>query len=228
MKFLKIKVLAILLVVGFTSCTTETLTEDLTAEENSLKSFRVKRDASGAYSIDYGVSNNTRAELVKNTDTKTNEIYLYSTKNTTKTSYNRNVELDGEGLKIGFVDTRTNKRAHNFTIIDDNIKLATNARVDNGNKYLKEYSIEGNADNVYTLDFKVKEKIDVNTIYNADTNEYEIHLRKGKGNGKNFSENFVKEDGEDLLITFVNHYGSSSSRIASSTTSRVPRAIIRD
>jgi hypothetical protein len=73
--------LATLTVFLFSSCSTN---EDILQQEPSvdlLKSYTVKRDVTGAYSLDYTLSKNSIAQHKKDGKTNTNEISLYVSDN---------------------------------------------------------------------------------------------------------------------------------------------------
>ena len=64
------------LTLVFSSCSTN---ETLLPEEQSidlLKTYTVKRDANGAYSLDYDLNGNAKTETIVDESTSTNNIYL--------------------------------------------------------------------------------------------------------------------------------------------------------
>ena len=66
MKSLKLFILALLTTFAFSSCSNN---ETLLPEAESaklLKSYKIKRDAKGAYSIDYDLPDNVRTERILN------------------------------------------------------------------------------------------------------------------------------------------------------------------
>ncbi len=198
---------ALVLIVVFSSCTTtETFIEDKTSEE-LLKSYTVKRDKSGAYSLDYKLTEGAIAENIKNSETNANEIYLYSSSGTSK-SQSKNgseqLQIKDDQLTVGFIDTNSDKRRSQITIIDDNIILAKGGEEE---KFLNEYSVRSNEDGTYNLDFNVKENVSVDFIYNDEKDKYEIHLTEANtgrsGSSSSFSRTFTKEEGTNLEIAFV-------------------------
>ena len=205
----------------FSSCSTnENLDLDNPSSE-LLKSYTIKRDATGAYSLDYSLNGNTQVDNVKDVKTKTNQIFLYSSDNLSSKKVTQDLTIDGEELKIGFIDTQSDKNP-NITIIDDNISLSRNE-----NKKLEEYSITSNGDGTYNLEFNVKNNVRVDFVYNDEIKTYEIHLEEGNGNQTNYSRLLNKIDDEPLKFDFVNHIYNSSSRALAQVV-RKPRSIIRD
>lgn len=207
------------------SCATD---ENLLPKEQSLdllKSYTVKRDATGTYYLDYNVTKNVVVDNVKDIASNTNQYYLYSSGNEPSRKVNEALTLENGQLNIDFVDTNSDKQPK-ITIIDDNgIDLGEN--VDTNDKMLSEYSITNNADGTFTLDFKVKNKVEVDFVYNKEKDIYEIHLEKGKGSKSNFKRIFTKNNGSDLKIDFVNHIHSFSATIASrAAKSRKPRIVV--
>lgn len=202
MKITKLLSFALVSVFFLSSCSNnETLLPEQETK-NSLKSYKVKRDASGAYSIDYDLVENVKSDKVKNNITNTNEFHLYESDQATSKKQTEELLIDGDKLSIGFVDTRTNKNS-NIVIEDDNIELAQ--KNDEDDAMLSTYSITSNEDGTYELDFTVKNKVTVDFVYNEELSTYEIHLEKGKSAETTFSRNFTKLDGEVLKIVFVNH-----------------------
>ncbi|MDX6746429.1 hypothetical protein SHK09_06475 [Polaribacter sp. PL03] len=225
MKITQLLSLVIVSAIVFSSCSNnETLLPEAEIT-NSLKSYKIKRDATGAYSLDYDLQENVKSDKVKNIETNTNEFHLYDSEFTTSKRQSEELLIDGDKLSIGFVDTRTNKRA-NITIEDDNISLAkTSAK---NTKMLSEYSISSDEDGSFNLDFKVNNNVSVDFVYNEDLAIYEIHLEEGKSTGTDFSRSFSKIEGEKLKIDFVNHIKTSSKSTASRTyaTKKRPRWVV--
>jgi len=194
------------LTLAFSSCS---FNETVLPEEEALdllKTYTIKRDASGAYSLDYSLNNNVETENVVDETTNTNYIYLYPVDNAKSKKVTQNLIIDGSELKIGFVDTNTSKQPQ-ITVKDLN---ATLAKVDN-QEMLSEYSVSGNEDGTYTLDFTVTNKVQVDFIYNDESNIYEVHLKEGKSNETNFSKIFNKIEGETLKIDFVNFINDNTT-----------------
>ena len=209
MKIYKLASLFIASAFVLSSCSNnETLLTD-TETSNSLKSYKVKRDASGAYSLDYVLDNNVKSDKVQNLATNSNEFHLYQSDYTTSQRKSEELLVGDNKLSIGFIDTRNNTNA-SITIIDDNSSsIKTSAKK---NEMLSEYSISNNEDGTFNLDFKVKKKVVVDFVYNEELEIYEIHLEKGNAKESEFSRSFTKLDGVVLRIDFVNHLNAKGSK----------------
>ncbi len=225
MKITKLASLLFVAVLTLSSCSSN---ENLLPEQenvNALKSYKIKRDASGAYSIDLDVDENVKTTSFKNDETNKNEFHFYESDNATSRKQSKELLIDDQELSIGFVDNRSNKTS-NISIIDDNIEMAKKNLEDT---FLSEYSITSNEDGTYDLDFTVKNQTTVDFVYNEEVNIYEIHLEKGKSSELNFSRNFTKLEGEVLRIDFVNHYLSDyvgKGYKSKSSYSRKPQTVI--
>ncbi|WP_299669867.1 hypothetical protein [uncultured Polaribacter sp.] len=207
MKITKLFALIITSAFIFSSCSND---ENLLANaelKNSLKSYKVKRDASGAYSIDLDLEENTKSEKIKNYETNTNEFHLYESDFATSKRQSEELLIDGNQLSVGFIDTRTNRNS-NITIKDDNISFAKTS--EKNDEMLSEYSITSNEDGTFNLDFTVNNKVAVDFVYNEDDSIYEIHLESGKSKETVFNRNLIKEDGKALRIDFVNHFSNNN------------------
>lgn len=204
-----------------TSCSSN---ENLLPEEQSLdllKTYTVKRDANGAYSLDYHLNGNAKTESIVDESTNTNNIYLYSSDSQSSRKVTQDLTIDGTQLKVGFVDTNTDK-SPNITITDDNFTLFKK----NDNVKLKDYSISSNLDGTYTLDFTVKNKVRVDFVYNEEAKIYEVHLEDGKTSETNFSRVLEKEDGQPLKFDFVNHINNVNARSEFASIIRKPQGVI--
>ena len=222
MKKSTLGVFAIAFALVSVSCTTNETQIEETSVDNLLNSYTVKRDASGAYSLNYNLAGDAASELVKDTETNTNEIYLYSSDAiNTKRSHSEDLSISKDQLSVGFVDTNTDRK-NNITIIDSDIVLSK----DGDDDLLAEYSITGKEDGTYDLTFKVDAKVEVDFVYNEDEDLYEIHLEEGKGKEVDFSRTFTKEEGVNLNIDFINHFESNTSKGLALV--RKPRAIIKE
>jgi len=226
MKTLKLLSLTILASFALSSCSNN---EDLMPEAkktDSLKSYKVKRDASGAYSIEYDLEKNTTSQKSINSQTNTNEFHLYESDFTTSKRDSEKLFIDVNVLNVSFLDTKTDKKS-NITIEDDPISLVkTDTKI---TKMLSEYTVSRNEDGTFNLGFKVNDKVSVDFVYNEEISTYEIHLEKGKSNGQSFSRDFEKLEGKILRIDFVNHTKNNSAKgdyYYSST--RKPKVIIVD
>ncbi|PWG04142.1 hypothetical protein [Polaribacter aquimarinus] len=205
MKNLNLLVLVASITFVFSSCSSN---ETILPEEQSLdllKTYTIKRDASGAYSLDFDLNNGGKAEKVLNTETKTNQIYLYSSDDQSSSRVTQDLTIEGTQLKVGFVDTTSDKLPQ-IMITDDNPKLLSK----NNNKKLNDYSITSNGDGTYSLDFNVKRNVKVDFVYNNELSVYEVHLEDGKSKSTSFTRVLENEDGKPLKVDFVNHNRNSN------------------
>jgi hypothetical protein len=221
----KINTVALVLIasLALASCSSEDAS--LPTEPNSklLKTFKVKRDVTGAYSVDLNVSDHTKVDRVLNANDYTRQYFLYPTINNTSNKISQNLSTDNSKLKIGFVDTQ-NDNSPSITIIDDVQFAKKTADVFK----LDSYSIVSNEDGTYGLDFSVKNNTKVAFHYNEEISTYEIHLENGKGEKENFSRTMIKEEGEALRIDFVNHFSSPNAKNRISRSERKPVIVIDD
>ena len=193
----------------FSSCSSN---EDgmISTDSNAklLKNFTLKRDASGAYSMDFDVSEKTKVDKVSDHTSNTSQFYLYSSDKKTSTKIAEQLVIDNSQLKVGFIDANTSKNVASFTVIDDNITLAKG----NENSKLKSYSIKRNDDGLYDLVFEVKNNVAVNFVHNEKEDAFEIHLNNGKGDSTNYTRTLDKKEGKPLNIVFVNYVGNTSAK----------------
>ncbi|AQS93932.1 hypothetical protein BXQ17_07610 [Polaribacter sp. BM10] len=225
MKIKKLASLVVVAVLTLSACSSNESILPVEESENALKSYKIKRDATGAYSIDLDVDENVKTQAFKNEETNKNEFHFYESDNQASKKQSKELLIDDQELSIGFVDTRSNKTS-NISIIDDNIEMAKKNLDDT---FLSEYSITSNEDGTYDLDFTVKNQTTVDFIYNEETSIYEIHLEKGKSSETIYSRNFTKLEGEVLRIDFVNHFVNileSKSSQESMRVSRTPRVLV--
>jgi hypothetical protein len=199
MKKLSVGFLAVVLALSLGSCSTIE-TDFETPQEPLLKSYKLKRDASGAYSIDYNVADKTESNTHKNLNSLTNEIYLSKVEHSTKDQYRNEFNLDNNKLSIGFIDEVSGKRSK-LTIADENIILAKG----NSEKFLKSYSLSSNNDNSIQLEFEVNNNVSVDFQYNNEEQIYEVHLKKGDSGNVVFSRSLTVPDTGILKLNFVNY-----------------------
>jgi hypothetical protein len=196
-------------VLVFSSCSTS---ETLTPEEQSLnllKTYTIQRDASGAYSLDYDLNSNAQVDKVRDVQTNTDEIYLYSSDNRSSRNLFQDLYLDQNQIKVGFVDTHNDKKT-SITVLDDDIKMKK------GNiERLETFGLSGNDDGSYDLDFKVKAGVVAEIVFDGDRNVYEVHLQdNAKATQSEFLQTFTKENGVALNIEFVNNVSTPNARAA--------------
>jgi hypothetical protein len=222
----KISFLAVVAAITlvFSSCSSEESLLPESENTNLLKTYKVKRDATGAYSIDFNVSNNTKIDKLTDVNSNTSEYVLSSSNNQTQKKLSQELLIDNNKLKVGFVDANTDKRQL-ISIIDDNISFQNKS---DDTKRLADYSIQGNEDGTFDLAFNVNDKVDVSFVYNEEISTYEIHLEDGAGGDSNFSRTLESEDGQKLKIDFVNHSSNSVAKSSEDITKRKPRIIIDD
>jgi PBP1b-binding outer membrane lipoprotein LpoB len=229
MKTMKLLTLVVLSTFILTSCSSNENLPSEASEAKLLKSYKVKRDISGGYSIEYDLEKNTTSKKVLNHKTKTNEFHFYKSDFGISKRVSDELFMDTKKLSISFFDASVFMKS-NITIID---AVASNDKANAKNTImLSEYSVSKMGSGTFTLDFEVKDKVSVDFVYNELLDVYEIHLEKGKSNRTAFSRNFEKLEGEILRIDFVNHrktYNAKGYESKSVVVSRrKPRVIIVD
>ncbi len=217
----KSKFLALIAIVSlvFTSCSSE---DSLITENQNLnlkKTYKVKRDAAGAYSLDF--DENTKIDRVFKSTDNTRQYLISSSSNKTQKNNSQELLIDNNKLKVGFIDTDTDKKQY-ISIFDDNISL----RKSNDSSKLAGYSIESNQDGTFSLDFSVNDKVDVSFVYNEEISAYEVHLEDGAGVESNFSRTLEGVEGETLKIDFVNHIVNANAKSSEYRRIRKPIIII--
>ncbi|WP_339662731.1 hypothetical protein [uncultured Polaribacter sp.] len=199
-------ILAFALVVSslFLSCSND---EDIAQPQQStelFKTFQLKRDATGAYSLDLNLDDNVKVENFKNTTTNTNELYLIITDDNVgqKSNLQSDLMFNDENFKVDFI-TENSDKVPSISVFDDNIKFAKKA----DDKFLKNYSVTKIDDSTYDLDFDVASNISVDFVYNEEINVYEVHLEEGNKSQENntYTRTLEKEENNLLQIHFVNH-----------------------
>jgi len=192
--------------------------------KNLLKNYAVKRDASGAYSIDFNVSDKVKVEKIVDKNSNTSQFFLHSADKNTQTNIAESLLIDENQLKVDFVNANNNKNITNVTIFDDNITLAKG----NENSKLKSYSVTKNDDGFYDVVFEVKDNVAVNFVHNEKEDAFEIHLNNGKGVETNFSRTLEKIEGKPLSIVFVNYVGNTNAKSETLEPIRKPVIIIEE
>ena len=220
MKKIKFLTLVTVIALVFTSCSNEDSLPSETQNTNLSKTYKVKRDATGAYSVQS--TDNTQIDRVLTEVDNTKLFYLSSGNSQTNKNNSQELLIDNNKLKVGIIDANTNAKQF-VTIEDDNITLQSKS---NENKMLADYSIQGNQDGTYDLAFNVNRNVDVSFVYNEEISTYEIHLEKGKGGVENFSRTLESEDSGVLRVDFVNHINNSSAKSYEETSIRKPRIIV--
>lgn len=203
MKSIKLIALSIITASAlvFTSCSLEESVLATDAPSNQLlKSFTVKKDVNGAYSLDFDLNQGATVDKVYDDYTNTSQFLLYSSNSNGKKQITEGVEITDSQLKLGIIDTNTDEKP-SITITDDNISFGKG-----NSEALKSYEIKSMDDGTYQLDFTVKKNISVDFVYNDNLETYEVHLDKGKNKETSYSRTFEKEEGKALRIDFLNFY----------------------
>jgi hypothetical protein len=199
MKKISVAFLAVVLAFSYTSCSTNE-TDLETSQEPLLKKAQLKRDANGAYSVRYDVSDNTVSDTRNDVNSLTKEFHLSKVGYDTKDQYREDLSLKDNTLRIGFIDNETGKSTR-FIIEDKNFTFAKG----NSTEFLKTYDWTLNSDNTVQLDFEVNDNVVAEFVYNEDLAIYEVHLSKGTSADKVFSRIINIPDNGVLKIDFVNH-----------------------
>ena len=183
--------------------------------ENLLQSYTLKRDATGAYSIDFNTTNNTDVTTVTNTD-NSKEIILAEVAQKTATKHSNDFSIENDHLKIGFLEANTGKKRQVY-VVDDNITLSKKG-TDTNPQYLISYTISVSNDGKYNLDFIVADNVKTMFVYNDTKDTYEVHLSEdtapltSTGFGSSIEEKSIYSinlnipQGEKLNLNFVNYY----------------------
>lgn len=215
MKILK-TILAVT-ILTITSCSSDANLEE-TSNETFLKSYKLTRDSQGRYSVDYELKENTSANIIKNIETNTNEIHLFSGKVAVENKQSQTLLLENDQLQLGFYEN--GEKGSGLIVEDDAIALA---KGEESEEFLETYSITDLGNDNYQLDFKVKEGISVSFEYNQENEAYEVHLNEGAVKDLTFSKTYIKTQ-DVLKIDFINHKDSYSAK--SLSTSGKPRLIV--
>lgn len=209
----------LVLSIAFTSCSsseTEVMNE---SPENLLQSYTLKRDANGAYSIDFNTTNNTDVTTNVSID-NSNQIVLAETKQKTNTQHSNNFTIENDQLKIGFLETNNGKRTKIY-VEDENITFAKGVT-----EFLNSYSITANNDGKYTLSFTVNDNVTTDFKYNEELEAYEIHLTNSSNTVEQTTFSRIINESENgiLKVNFLNH--KYKSRNSEMTTEKKPELII--
>lgn len=170
-----------------------------------LKSYTLKRDGSGAYSIDFDVQNNTEVATFKGKG-NSNDIVLSESQTAKKKSYSNEYAIENDQLKIGFIENNSGKKT-NISVTDDNITFAKGTVTE----FLNSYSVSSNEDGTFQLNFKVNDNVQTEFIYNEEREIYEVHLSLGQSIQKEFSRELKVNSEETIKLIFYNHKNASKS-----------------
>lgn len=223
MKKLNLFAIVVLLTIAFSSCSTN---ETLILEEQSLdllKTYTIKRDANGAYSVDLNLGEGSEVQKTIDPQTNTNQFYLHSSVNKSARRITEDVSVQEDQLKIGFIETNTDNLSQ-IILTDDDITFAKKNDTDK----LKEYSISSNLNGTFNLNFNVKDNVRVDFVYNEESAVYEVHLEDGNGKKNDFNRVLEKVDGQPLKFVFVNHIINFNAKSGGGEQSliRKPQGII--
>lgn len=191
----------------FYSCSTN---ETHLPEQESLyllKSYTIQKDVSGKYLVDFILNDNVEIDNLKDLNTNSNEIYLYSSNNESSRRVSQDLTfIDGSQIKVGFVDTNSDQK-ETISIEDDNSSLSRSE-----SDKLKGFSISKDLNGTsYILDYSLNDGVVDDLVFNEEEEEYEIHLDYGKSSETNFSRVLEKEIGQPLKICFVNNKSTNSN-----------------
>lgn len=212
--------LALSLSVIFASCSSNEAEVIENNPENLLQSYTLKRDATGAYSIDFNTANNTDVTTLTNTD-NSKEIILAETAQKTSTKHSNDFSIENNHLKIGFLEANRGKKTDIY-IEDENITFAKGIT-----EFLNSYSITANEDGTYQLNFTINNNVTTDFVYNKGIETYEVHLSNGTSTQKTFSRELeMNPESKILRLDFVNH--KYVGRMEVESVDRKPRSIIVD
>jgi len=219
MKKLQLLTLAASAVLMFSSCSSEESNTLENESVNLLKDFKLEKKASGEYSINFNVKENTKVEQF--TDASYNEFLLSSSNIKSKENFSKDLSIDQDQLNISIIDANVSEKS-SLSVIDDNIKLQSKG----SSEMLSSYSVQGNEEGTFDLVFDVNDNVAVSFVYNQAIKTYEVHLEQGNSATNNFSRVLEKEEGYPLKIDFVNHISNGNAKSASSAMIRKPKVII--
>ena len=209
MKTIKLIALFVTGSLTLVSCSSDETSLEANQKTSLLKTYKIQRDASGAYSLDLNLSDNTKVDNFINLEENTKEYLLSESDTQSKKQLSDNLLIDNTSMRVAFVDAVSGKN-EGLYVEDDNITLSAKS---NNVRRLKDYSIVSEGEGVYTLDFKVKNRTDVSFVFNDELQAYEIHLEKDKkATTTDFSRTLEKMDDEPLTIHFVNHNEGNSKK----------------
>lgn len=203
----------------FASCSSNQDEAIDTNPENLLQSYTLKRDANGAYSIDFNTAENTDVTTVKNTD-NSNDIILSEANHKTAIKHSNDFNIEEDQLKIGFLDANKGKRMQ-ISIEDEDIKFHKGSVTE----FLSSYSIAKNEDGTFTLNFTVNNNVTTEFVYNEEIETYEVHLATGKAKQQEFSRQLEMNITNLIKLDFINH--KYEGRSEEPTSKKKPRLSIQ-
>ena len=152
MKTIKLIALFVTGSLTLASCSSDETSLEANQKTSLLKTYKIQRDASGAYSLDLNLSENTKVDNFIDATNSTKQYFLSESESKTKSSLSDNLLIDNTSMRVAFVDAVSGKN-EGLYVEDDNITLSAKS---NNVRRLKDYSIVSEGEGVYTLDFKVK------------------------------------------------------------------------
>jgi hypothetical protein len=209
MKTIKLIALFVTGSLTLVSCSSDENSLEANQKTSLLKTYKIQRDASGAYSLDLNLSDNTKVDNFIDATNSTKQYFFSESESKTKSSLSDNLLIDNTSMRVAFVDAVSGKN-EGLYVEDDNITLSAKS---NNVRRLKDYSIVGESDGTYTLDFVVKKNTNVTFTFNDELQAYEVHLEKDKrASTTEFSRTLERNEGELLTIHFVNHKDGGSNK----------------
>ena len=209
MKTIKLIALFVTGSLTLVSCSSDETSLEANQKTSLLKTYKIQRDASGAYSLDLNLSDNTKVDNFIDATNSTKQYFFSESESKTKSSLSDNLLIDNTSMRVAFVDAVSGKN-EGLYVEDDNITLSAKS---NNVRRLKDYSIVGESDGTYTLDFVVKKNTNVTFTFNDELQAYEVHLEKDKrASTTEFSRTLERNEGELLTIHFVNHKDGGSNK----------------
>lgn len=191
-------------IIGFTSCSEESVIHEELLQETQLKSYSLTSSEDGSFLLEQNLSSGTNARVMSNDFG--NEILLSEgfSNTDTKTTV---LPLINNEIKIDFI-TENEIKIPGITILDELISSTTSSKkID----YVTNYAIHLLKDSSYRLDFSLAKNFIPKFTYNKKLNRHEIILMPKKTKIKNqYSKNFLKQEGEKLNIVFLRSIKTTS------------------
>jgi len=232
----KTTILGVVLIslISFTSCNSDDQLE-LTQPEAILDEYSVARGEDGNYTLDYKINNGIAdVNLEEGTNTTNIDLFTKPAEMSKTNSFVQDLFLhEYDKLNIKFNDV--NENSSKIRVEDNDIKFSK-GRI-KGQDHLRFYQVKRRKNGDVRLFFKTKKNIEVKVDFNDELKEFEVHLIPSTDpahkNSQMYNRTFKKQDGEDLIITFVNYFKKNNSGARTTEgsldewdTRRKPRIII--